>query len=356
MLALILDSMTQQFQIHVEHATARIGCGMCATSSAPLVAFQFKAVTAEQVLGDGGNSERLAAFSGVLRGLIEELEVAVSALVTGDEEDEYEEPSLEEASADDQTIERTYRDIKDMPPVNLYGQPACPVVPRLAPIPRKSAPADRFVPDLTTHGSLSQDRGAESLPYPNFPMRLLAVLNRLQLAVLNTPWLATLKQVLSQFSSALSHDTGLSPGTSLGNMDTSATSGVPYSAAYYSYVTLNMQGHAELQSFPVCDVSAAGTENGQSKPAGDSMHSDASSADTTAAVKESVQDVDDVWAVGNTVQQGIERTVGFEGLQNTASLPPLPDARNYGTQRLKQVSEISQALDDEYHKLFLQVG
>lgn len=90
------------------------------------------------MLGHGDNSERLAAFSGMVRSLIEQLEATVAAL--GDYDDEYEEPSLEEASADDQIIERAYTDIKDMLPVTLHGQPACPVMPRLAPIPRNSAP------------------------------------------------------------------------------------------------------------------------------------------------------------------------------------------------------------------------
>jgi hypothetical protein len=89
-----------------------------------------------QMLGDDGeNNDRLAAFSAMMRGLVEKLEATMAALAA--EEDDYEEPSLKEASADDQTINRTYSHILDMLPVNLHGQPACPLSPRLAPIPRQ---------------------------------------------------------------------------------------------------------------------------------------------------------------------------------------------------------------------------
>lgn len=89
------------------------------------------------MLGDADNSGPLAAFSGLIRDLIEQLEATVSAL--GDDDDEYEEPSLQEAAADTETIDTAYSNIVDTLPVNLHGQPGCPVSPRLAPIPLNSA-------------------------------------------------------------------------------------------------------------------------------------------------------------------------------------------------------------------------
>lgn len=82
--------------------------------------------------------------------------------------------------------------------------------------------------------------------------------------------------------------------------------------------------------------------------AGESAHPDASSDDITAVVEEAV-DVGEVWEAGNAVQESIEAAL------KTATLPAMPDAQSYGTQRLQQVSEMSRRIEDEYHKLFLQV-
>jgi hypothetical protein len=147
-----------------------------------------------QMFGDGENSERLAAFSGMMRTLVEQLDAAVMSLAA--DEDEYYEPTLEEASADDRTINQTYSKIIDVLPVNLHGQPACPLVPRLAPLPQKSMHL-LLLPWLHR---LASCRGAPLLT--DMPCS----------AVLNTPWTPVMKQLFPEPGRADSNGAGTANG------------------------------------------------------------------------------------------------------------------------------------------------
>lgn len=166
------------------------------------------------MLGGSENGERLAALSGMMRALIQQLEATIADL--DDDADEYEEPSLEESLADDLTINQTYSDIQDMLPVNLYGQPACPLVPRLAPIPLSSMRTCQcciMIVSLLCRGM------SYCIPYD---CSVLLLAHLWHVAVLETPWLPVLKQLFSEFG-RVDSDGSSTDSTSLGRTRTGHT-------------------------------------------------------------------------------------------------------------------------------------
>ena len=108
--------------------------------------------------GDNG-AQMAAALSGMVRSIIDDYESRMSRLEDG--ADDYEEPSLEESNAQASSINKTYRNIRDMLPINLHGQPACPQSPSLVPVPTKRA-------NLPVHP------GHSSLCYYFFVLRVFA--------------------------------------------------------------------------------------------------------------------------------------------------------------------------------------